>query len=82
MALWQVEDPSEFGIVGLSATSDGPVDGELREGFIRRFLEKPKPEEAFSNVINAGLYILEPEVFEHVPLGKSSILASNFSPPP
>lgn len=70
MALWQVEDPSEFGIVGLSATSDGPVDGDLREGFIRRFLEKPKPEEAFSNVINAGLYILEPEVFEHVPLGE------------
>ena len=70
MALWEVENPSEFGIVGLSSTTDGEVDGDLRQGFIRRFLEKPSPEEAFSNVINAGLYILEPEVFEHVPVGQ------------
>ena len=33
-------------------------------------LEKPTPEEAFSNVINAGLYILEPEVFDHVPVNE------------
>ena len=70
MALWEVENPSEFGIVGLSASPEGEVDGVLREGFIRRFLEKPSPEEAFSNVINAGLYILEPEVFEHIPVGE------------
>ena len=70
MALWEVDNPSEFGIVGLAATPDGNVDGERREGFIRRFLEKPKPEEAFSNVINAGLYILEPEVFDHIPHGE------------
>ena len=70
MALWQVDNPSEFGIVGLSTTEDGEVDGGLREGFIRKFLEKPRPEEAFSNVINAGLYILEPEVFDHIPIGE------------
>ena len=70
MALWEVDNPSEFGIVGLSSTVDGEVDGGLREGFIRRFLEKPTPEEAFSNVINAGLYILEPEVFDHIPEGE------------
>ena len=70
MALWEVDNPSEFGIVGLARQSDGEVDGELREGYIRRFLEKPTPEEAFSNVINAGLYVLEPEVFEHIPLGE------------
>ena len=70
MALWEVEDPSEFGIVGLSETRHGEVDGDLRQGFIRRFLEKPSPTEAFSNVINAGLYILEPDVFDHVPLGE------------
>ena len=70
MALWEVKNPSEFGIVGLSSRADGEVDGDLREGYIRRFLEKPSPEEAFSNVINAGLYILEPEVFEHVPVGE------------
>lgn len=70
MALWEVEDPSEFGIVGLSAQQDGDVDGALREGYIRRFKEKPSPEEAFSSVINAGLYILEPEVFDHIPEGE------------
>jgi len=69
MALWEVEDPSEFGIVGLASTPDGVVDGGLREGFIRQFLEKPSPEEAFSTVINAGLYVLEPEVFAHLPEG-------------
>ena len=37
MALWEVEDPSEFGIVGLSETRHGEVDGDLRQGFIRRF---------------------------------------------
>ena len=70
MALWEVDNPSEFGIVGLASSPDGEVDGKLREGFIRRFLEKPSPEEAFSNVINAGLYILEPEVFDHIPHGE------------
>ena len=70
MALWEVDNPSEFGIVGLSSERGGEVNGDLREGFIQRFLEKPSPEEAFSNVINAGLYIIEPEVFEHVPVGQ------------
>lgn len=67
MALWEVENPSEFGIVGLSSSKDGDVDGSLRSGYIRRFKEKPAPHEAFSNVINAGLYIIEPEVIELIP---------------
>ena len=70
MALWKVDDPTEFGIVGLSNSMDGDVDGELSEGYIRKFLEKPKIEDAFSNVINAGLYIIEPEVLEMVPEGE------------
>lgn len=70
MALWEVEDPTEFGIVGLSETHQGALDGELRQGFIRQFKEKPTLEEAFSNVINAGLYILEPEVLALVPEGE------------
>lgn len=70
MALWEVEDPSDFGIVGLSAEHNGELDGDLREGYISRFKEKPSPEEAFSNVINAGLYIIEPEVLALMPLGE------------
>ena len=69
MALWEVEDPTQFGIVGLSKTPTGDVDGKLSEGYIAKFLEKPTLDEAFSNVINAGLYILEPEVMSYVPKG-------------
>ena len=80
MALWEVEDPSPFGIVGLALSNDGDVDGELREGYIRKFKEKPTPEEAFSNVINAGLYILEPEVMALVPEGEKYDFSKNLFP--
>ena len=80
MALWEVEDPSPFGIVGLSSTNNGEVDGQLREGYIRKFKEKPTPEEAFSNVINAGLYILEPEVMALVPEGEKYDFSKNLFP--
>ena len=80
MALWEVDDPSPFGIVGLSSTDGGEIDGQLREGYIRRFKEKPTPEEAFSNVINAGLYILEPEVMALVPEGEKYDFSKNLFP--
>jgi len=70
MALWEVDDPTEFGIVGLSEREGGEIDGNLSEGYIVKFMEKPKIEEAFSNVINAGLYIIEPEVLALVPEGQ------------
>ena len=70
MALWEVGNPSEFGIVGLSASSNGEVDGSLEEGYVVRFKEKPSPKEAFSTVINAGLYIIEPEALALVPEGE------------
>jgi mannose-1-phosphate guanylyltransferase len=70
MALWQVDDPSEYGVVGLSNEKSGDIDSDLETGWIVKFQEKPKPEEAFSNVINAGLYILEPEVLELIPKGE------------
>ncbi len=56
MALTTVENVSEYGVVDL--------DDDQR---IQRFQEKPSPEEAFSDLINAGIYVLEPRVMEHVP---------------
>ncbi len=56
MALTTVENVSEYGVVDL--------DDDQR---IQRFQEKPSPEEAFSDLINAGIYVLEPHVMEHVP---------------
>ncbi len=69
MALTEVDDPTPFGIVGM--------DGN---GRINRFMEKPKKEEAFSNLINAGIYILEPQVLEHIPADTMFDFAKNVFP--
>lgn len=55
IALTPVEDPTAFGLV------------ETEAGGRIRFLEKPRPEDVTTNMINAGTYILEPEVFRYVP---------------
>ena len=60
LLLTPVDDPSRFGLVRTAA--DGLVTG---------FLEKPRPEEIDTNLINAGLYVLEPEVLDLVPPGKA-----------
>lgn len=67
IGLVEVDDPSSFGIVGLGETNDVNVNGELRRGFVRRFAEKPAPEDAFSRLINAGVYVVEPEALAMVP---------------
>jgi mannose-1-phosphate guanylyltransferase len=56
MALTEVEDPTQYGIVGLDA-----------DGRIRKFKEKPQRDEAFSNLANAGVYVLEPKVLDLIP---------------
>lgn len=58
MALTRVDRPSEFGIVGLD-------DGHR----VVRFAEKPAPKDVFSNLVNAGIYVLEPDVLDLVPAG-------------
>ena len=63
ISLWEVEDPSRFGV----------ADYRRENGKIMRFQEKPPIEEAFSNLINAGAYILEPEIFNLMPKGAHSI---------
>ena len=56
MALTTVDEPTQFGIVGTS-----------EDGRIQWFKEKPPPDEVFSNLINAGIYILEPHVLDLIP---------------
>jgi mannose-1-phosphate guanylyltransferase/phosphomannomutase len=56
IGLKSVENPLEFGIV---VTDD--------DGRIERFLEKPSWGQVFSDTINTGVYVLEPEVLAHVP---------------
>jgi len=59
MALTTVERPEEFGIVGLD-----------EDGRITRFKEKPRTEEVFSNLINAGIYVLEKRALLDIPAGE------------
>ena len=56
MVLTRVTNPLEFGVV--IAAEDGRII---------RFLEKPSWGEVFSDTINTGIYILEPEVLAHIP---------------
>ncbi|OPY34518.1 MAG: Bifunctional protein GlmU [Methanomassiliicoccales archaeon PtaU1.Bin124] len=56
MSLTQVDHPEQFGIVGTD-----------ENGRITRFKEKPRTEEVFSNVINAGTYVLQRDVLDLVP---------------
>ncbi len=63
VALTSVEDPSRYGVAAMQGSR------------IIEFVEKPRKEEAPSNLINAGIAIMEPEVVEkYVPLkGKSMV---------
>lgn len=59
VTLTSVEDPTAYGLV--------EVDHEMQ---VRRFLEKPAYDEVTTNLINAGIYVLEPEVLEMIPAGR------------
>ena len=56
LILTRVPNPIEFGVV-ITDT----------QGRIRRFLEKPSSSEIFSDTVNTGTYILEPEVLDYLP---------------
>ncbi len=56
ISLTPVDDPTQYGLVELDETRR-----------IRRFLEKPRAEDITTNLINAGTYVIEPDVFRYVP---------------
>jgi NDP-sugar pyrophosphorylase family protein len=59
IVLTPVEDPSAYGVVPTSA-----------DGRVLDFIEKPPRSEAPTNLINAGIYVMEPEVLERIPADK------------
>ncbi|MGH9073673.1 MAG: sugar phosphate nucleotidyltransferase, partial [Acidimicrobiales bacterium] len=69
IALEAMEDPLEFGIV--IARPDGTIE---------RFLEKPTWGQVFSDTVNTGVYVLEPEIFDHIPGGRSVDFSSEVFP--
>jgi mannose-1-phosphate guanylyltransferase len=69
IVLHQRDDVSQSGIVSL--------DGGDR---IVRFQEKPQADQAFSNWVNAGIYVLEPEVLNCIPSRSVSDFAQDVFP--
>lgn len=59
IVLTPVDDPSIYGVV--------PTDDD---GRVRGFIEKPPREEAPTNLINAGIYVLEPSILGRIPAGE------------
>ena len=56
IALCKVDDPSRYGVAELAS-----------DNRIKRFIEKPRKEKAPSKLINAGVYVLGPEIFDYIP---------------
>lgn len=59
ISLWPVENVSEFGAADVE-----------KNGHVVGFVEKPRPGDAPSNLINAGAYCLEPSILEYIPTGR------------
>jgi NDP-sugar pyrophosphorylase family protein len=60
LSLCEVEDPSRYGVAEIT-----------KSGRIKRFIEKPPKGTETSNLINAGVYVLNPEVLQLIPEGKA-----------
>ena len=69
LVLKRVHVPLPYGVV--------MCDGD---GRITRFLEKPAWSRVFSNLVNTGIYILEPEIFEHIPTHGASDFGKDVFP--
>jgi mannose-1-phosphate guanylyltransferase/phosphomannomutase len=69
IGLVPVENPLEFGIV---ITRD--------DGSIERFLEKPTWGQVFSDTINTGIFVLEPEIFDYIEAGRPVDFSSEVFP--
>ncbi len=59
IALYRVEDPSRYGTTKLT-----------KENRITQFIEKAPQGKAPSSLINAGIYVLNPEIFNYIPAGR------------
>jgi len=59
IALWESPEPWTGGVVETDA-----------DGRVRRFVEKPDRKEISTNLINAGIYLLEPAVLDAIPAGQ------------
>ena len=60
IALCEVKDPSRYGVAQMA-----------NDNRIAKFIEKPQKNTAPTNLINAGVYALNPDVFKYIPEGRA-----------
>jgi mannose-1-phosphate guanylyltransferase len=70
LALTPVEAPTIYGVVETDS-----------EGRVRRFIEKPSRDKVTTNMINAGIYILEPDILSHIAPNAFSMFERDVFPP-
>ncbi len=59
MALKEVDSKFDYGVTLCD-----------KSGRIKKFIEKPRWSDVFSNTVNTGIYIFEPEIFRYIPKGE------------
>src|ERR1700754_620771 len=69
IGLKRVPNPLEFGIIIID-----------EDGRVQRFLEKPTWGQVFSDTVNTGIYVMEPEVLERVAAGANVDWSSDVFP--
>ena len=69
ITLTSVENPLQFGVVIVN-----------EKGEIEKFLEKPSWGEVFSDTINTGIYVIEPEILDFIPKEEPYDFAKNLFP--
>jgi NDP-sugar pyrophosphorylase family protein len=69
IVLTPVENPRAYGLVETD-----------RDGNVRRFLEKPEPDQITCDTINAGIYVLEPETFDRIPRNTAWSIERSYFP--
>jgi NDP-sugar pyrophosphorylase family protein len=69
IVLTPVDNPTAYGLVETEA-----------DGRVRRFLEKPNPDEITCDTINAGIYVLEPATFDRIPRDMSYSIERAYFP--
>ena len=69
ITLTSVKNPLQFGVV--IANEDAKIE---------KFLEKPSWGEVFSDTINTGIYIIEPEILEYIPKNTNFDFAKDLFP--
>jgi len=69
IAVKRFEKPWRFGVAELEDSKR-----------VKRFAEKPKPEECFSDLVSLGLYVFEPEILDLIPDNKEYDFAKDLFP--